>query len=211
MQFSLIKIYSVNLINLLPPSLKFPPKLWQISSRPHGVTLHSLSAKFVASSTAADWCLSNSLCIAQCAVWLTLPMASALHILHIMSVTAGNYASKSNPFFHSATCTAFVRTAALPRLPIYCFDYAHAVRTAGVGPLCCINSLLSHIEINSYFPGRGLINILKNQFHITQFLKFEFIPRKMGHAVAQLVEVLRYKSEGRGFDFRWCHWNFSLT
>jgi hypothetical protein len=22
---------------------------------------------------------------------------------------------------------------------------------------------------------------------------------------------LRYKSEGRGFDSRWCHWNFSLT
>jgi hypothetical protein len=32
-----------------------------------------------------------------------------------------------------------------------------------------------------------------------------------GHAVAQLVEALRYKSEGRGFDFRWCHWNFLLT
>jgi len=32
-----------------------------------------------------------------------------------------------------------------------------------------------------------------------------------GHAVAHLVEALRYKSEGRGFDFRWCHWNFSLT
>jgi hypothetical protein len=29
--------------------------------------------------------------------------------------------------------------------------------------------------------------------------------------VAQLVEALRYKSEGRGFDSRWCHWNFSLT
>ena len=29
-----------------------------------------------------------------------------------------------------------------------------------------------------------------------------------GHAVAQLVEALRYKSEGRGFDSRWCHWNF---
>jgi hypothetical protein len=25
-----------------------------------------------------------------------------------------------------------------------------------------------------------------------------------GYAVAQLVEVLRYKSEGRGFDYRWC-------
>ena len=33
----------------------------------------------------------------------------------------------------------------------------------------------------------------------------------MRHAVAQLVEALRYKSEGRGFDSRWCHWNFSLT
>ena len=31
------------------------------------------------------------------------------------------------------------------------------------------------------------------------------------HAVAQLVEALRYKPEGRGSDSRWCHWNFSLT
>jgi hypothetical protein len=29
--------------------------------------------------------------------------------------------------------------------------------------------------------------------------------------VAQLVEALRYKPEGRGFDFRWCHWIFLLT
>jgi len=33
----------------------------------------------------------------------------------------------------------------------------------------------------------------------------------MGHAVAQLVEALRYKPEGREFDSRWCHLNFSLT
>jgi hypothetical protein len=32
-----------------------------------------------------------------------------------------------------------------------------------------------------------------------------------GHAVAQLVEALRYKPEGREFDSRWCNWNFSLT
>ena len=33
-----------------------------------------------------------------------------------------------------------------------------------------------------------------------------------GHAVAQLVEALHYKSEGRGFDSRWCHLkNFPLT
>jgi len=26
-----------------------------------------------------------------------------------------------------------------------------------------------------------------------------------------VVKALRYKSAGRGFDSRWCHWNFSVT
>ena len=34
---------------------------------------------------------------------------------------------------------------------------------------------------------------------------------KAGHAVKQLVEALRYKLEGCGFDSCWCHLNFSLT
>ena len=29
--------------------------------------------------------------------------------------------------------------------------------------------------------------------------------------MVQLFETLRYKPQGRGFDSRWCHWNFSLT
>ena len=32
-----------------------------------------------------------------------------------------------------------------------------------------------------------------------------------GYTVAQLVEALRYKQEGRGFVSRLCHFNFSLT
>ena len=28
--------------------------------------------------------------------------------------------------------------------------------------------------------------------------------------MAQLVETLRYKPDGRGFDSRWCHWNLGL-
>jgi hypothetical protein len=32
-----------------------------------------------------------------------------------------------------------------------------------------------------------------------------------GNAVAQLVEALCYKPEGRGFGSRWCHRNSSLT
>jgi hypothetical protein len=26
-----------------------------------------------------------------------------------------------------------------------------------------------------------------------------------------VVKILRYKPAGRGFDYRWCHWNFSVT
>ena len=26
-----------------------------------------------------------------------------------------------------------------------------------------------------------------------------------------VVKVLRYKPAGRGFDSRWCHWNFSVS
>jgi len=34
------------------------------------------------------------------------------------------------------------------------------------------------------------------------------LTEKMGHAVAQLAETLRYKPGGRGFDFRWRNWDF---
>ena len=32
-----------------------------------------------------------------------------------------------------------------------------------------------------------------------------------GHAVAHLVEAMRYKPEGHGFESPSCHWNFSFT
>ena len=46
-------------------------------------------------------------------------------------------------------------------------------------------------------------------FHIF-CLKYFFIWGRGGYTVAQLIEALRNKSEGRGFDSRWYHWNFSL-
>jgi hypothetical protein len=33
----------------------------------------------------------------------------------------------------------------------------------------------------------------------------------VGYAVAQFVEALLYNLEGRGFDSRWSHWDFSLA
>jgi len=48
--------------------------------------------------------------------------------------------------------------------------------------------------------------LLLQQAHFVGVLLFV-----KGHAVAQLVEALRYKLEGRRFDSRSCHWNFSST
>ena len=47
-------------------------------------------------------------------------------------------------------------------------------------------------------------------FNISYKIYISFII-EWGHTVSQLVEALRYKSEGRRFNSRWCHWNFSLT
>ena len=54
----------------------------------------------------------------------------------------------------------------------------------------------------------------KNVYHyryengITQWVKGKYYLlyiNYVGHMVAQLVEALRYKSEGRGFESQWCH------
>jgi hypothetical protein len=46
---------------------------------------------------------------------------------------------------------------------------------------------------------------------LIQKLKWGMEHNSIGHAVAQLVEALLYKPEGRGFDRHWCYWNISLT
>jgi hypothetical protein len=41
---------------------------------------------------------------------------------------------------------------------------------------------------------------------------FQFVfTQEVGYVVGQSVEAVRYKPGGRGFDSRWCHWNFSLA
>ena len=56
--------------------------------------------------------------------------------------------------------------------------------------LCCGHSnVLTDILMRAQVHGYVFTHVLWNR----------------GTAVAQLVEALRYKSEGRGFDSRWCH------
>jgi len=49
----------------------------------------------------------------------------------------------------------------------------------------------------------------QTEFHLAHVSIYKaYILTLRGHAVAQLVEALRYKPEGRGFDSRWCLWIF---
>jgi hypothetical protein len=77
------------------------------------------------------------------------------------------------------------------------------------------NSDLCHLQNNLIgFYNRDEKCLHRGTVWVFKYSSLRFVFKRlknMGHAVAQLVEALRYKSEVRGFDFRWCHWNFSLT
>jgi len=55
------------------------------------------------------------------------------------------------------------------------------------------------ISMSSPLPLSSLIYVDGGKMNLSFHLPV------VGHAVAQLVEALRYKPEGRGFDSRWCH------
>jgi hypothetical protein len=65
------------------------------------------------------------------------------------------------------------------------------------------------------FTSELTVNTLKNvsaiMLHVETTLHVGVSTHlQRGHAVMQLVEALRYKPEGPGFDFRWFNWNFLL-
>jgi hypothetical protein len=71
-------------------------------------------------------------------------------------------------------------------------------------PLPCV-IVCHHVSTRLYLKsgsGRFLPNVLL-------FVIRTFTNLWRGHAVAQLVKALRYKSEGRGFDSRWFRGIFS--
>jgi len=67
----------------------------------------------------------------------------------------------------------------------------------------------SQISRHSAYEGGKVVSpTYRPPLLLRKYFWYSFL---LWHAVAQLVEALRYKSEGRRFDSRWCHWNFSLT
>jgi hypothetical protein len=59
---------------------------------------------------------------------------------------------------------------------------------------------------------KGRMNIrIKVSVFFTMSYKFRQMHSYNGARGGVVVKALRYKPAGRGFDSRWCHWNFSVT
>jgi hypothetical protein len=58
---------------------------------------------------------------------------------------------------------------------------------------------LNDVTLENWFCWWGADGIGLELYRVASFV---------GRAVAQLVDALRYKPEGRGFDSQWCNWNF---
>jgi hypothetical protein len=67
---------------------------------------------------------------------------------------------------------------------------------------------MSYLQLLNYY---FLVNLIGNLKLIRNDVFTTLLLTLVGNAVAQLIEALPYKPEGRGFDSRWYHWNFSLT
>ena len=52
------------------------------------------------------------------------------------------------------------------------------------------------------------LNRIAFKLNIRFNFKYHYV---IGDCSSTVAKALRYKSEGRWFDSKWCHWNFSLT
>jgi len=94
--------------------------------------------------------------------------------------------------------------------PVISFVYLNSGLTRREYLSVCTRDMLMYISFLSVMVvATGQISILSlgRHFDVVKFYMYLYCY----DAVAQLVEALRHKPEGRGFDSRWCHWNFLFT
>ena len=62
-------------------------------------------------------------------------------------------------------------------------------------------AMFTFLLLWNWWPSKGCSISLNIWYFIVKF----------GARDGLVVKALRYKPAGRGFDSRWCHWNFSVT
>jgi len=73
--------------------------------------------------------------------------------------------------------------------------------TASTPQFVCFLHSTRYTEITILIWAHSVASPYQNSVHT---------PQKMRHVMAQLVEALYWNPESRGFESRWCQWNFSL-
>jgi hypothetical protein len=71
--------------------------------------------------------------------------------------------------------------------------------------------LFSFIYVFTYYLLSSIFSMLRCHNPKECFPHFIYILTNCGARGSAVVEILRYKPEGRGIESRWFHWNFSLT
>ena len=75
----------------------------------------------------------------------------------------------------------------------------------------CTNNNMTNSENTLKFNGEtSLFTSSSFALFFLSFLSLSYL-FSLGDRGGTVVKVLCYKSEGRWFDSRWCHWKFSLT
>jgi hypothetical protein len=87
--------------------------------------------------------------------------------------------------------------------------------TVGEDPALCIcNSdpwkLLLQLQKIFFFWFTAFAELFLSCSFMSPFGFLQTMQMARGHALAQLVGATHCKPQGRGFDSRQCHWNFSL-
>ena len=110
---------------------------------------------------------------------------------------------RSNNDYMRWVCVCSLRYPACNADVPYC--HLWPVRLCNIFPNYLINGTIFRGKV-FWFS----IQLLSETFIIVTIIKRDIIIN-VGARVGVVVKALRYKPAGRGFDSRWCHWNFSVT
>ena len=114
---------------------------------------------------------------------------------------------------------------ALGRVQLGAFEQGSGLHSTGTGKtsvelsfgtiMDCIHLALGRVQLGAFEQGSGLHSTGTEQTSVelsfSTIMDCIHLALAIGDRGGTVVKVLCYKPEGRWFDSRWCHWNFSLT
>jgi len=173
------------------------------------------------------WTVQPVQSLSACTVELYLYPPYEPYELYRASVPV-QYSYTSTPPMDRTTCTEpqCLYSRAIPLLPLWAvrpvqslsactvqlYLYSPYGPTTCTEPQCLYSRAIPLLPLWAVRPVQSLSACTRVQYSF--YLMISAILPEILHSLLfffSAVKVLCYKSEGRWFDSRWCHWKFSLT